>query len=178
LRQVDVPDIGFDEAHLFIMAGSWGNDTNSHNNPSPLNANSSTAQGTSTRFLLFTPPPTIPVGSTVVVKGAHFELQPPILNVPAWTQPPGTLTGSILEPGSAPPYYRTRYIRKNNQGPATHNPAAGGAWTYGLSGVPSSWVNKAAPSPPPPHSASIRFGWLHKLIASQRCISTTTLSVN
>jgi hypothetical protein len=136
-------DIGFDEAHLYAVAGSWADDSNSHNDPTPLNAGA--GQGQSTRHVIF-PRLTNGValaGATVQGFGVARQAPPAVPGgVPAWTQPPGTLAGPFVKTDPALPiYYRTRYISHTNAG--GNNPAAG--WTFALSVTPKSWPNPISP---------------------------------
>lgn len=85
-------DIGFDEVHFMVMAGSWSNqDASHHNPPTLLNPNVTTA-GQATRHVL--------VPATQV--GANLRVQA-ITALPVLTVPAGQLPGWIRQRGTISP---------------------------------------------------------------------------
>ena len=111
-------DIGFDEFQMFIMAGSYANDSNSHNvsgflNPTP-------EAGRPGRIMLF---PALSIGANQVsVNGVYGAVTQPSATgalLPAWTTPPRTtaVSNPLLPPG-----FRIRYISFSNNTTSTNPP--------------------------------------------------------
>lgn len=76
-------DIGYDETDLFVVAGCYGNDSNSHNNPWDVTI----PQGIPTRTMIF------PSAGSAQVFATLFPYLPGFF--PAWTIPPGTIDPGI-----------------------------------------------------------------------------------
>jgi hypothetical protein len=117
------PDIGWDEAHGFLNVESWGNQSISHNLPTPLDPTAPI--GSSSRLFLFDwvlysdgmgGPGNVTIYGTVVEKDYSGPPgSPPPL---AWTTtPPGTLTPAILKP-SSPLDYQLKYVSSASNCPA------------------------------------------------------------
>jgi hypothetical protein len=103
-------DLGFDELHLAIMAGSYANEDTSHNRPTPLNPSALAAQPHRYAFLPRTPNGQPIVGATVEFRDVERVVPaiPPFVP-PAWRQPPVTLDPPLLSYVN-PVGYRTQYI--------------------------------------------------------------------
>lgn len=113
-RVVDgAPDIGFDERHLLICAGSWSNDSNSHNAAGFMHPVA--AGGGSTRFLIL-PRNVTTSGGTIQVFGANRTLVVHQASLTptgqsagnGWINPPVSLNPP---PASGLPLgYRSKYV--------------------------------------------------------------------
>ncbi|HVS19340.1 MAG TPA: hypothetical protein VMT18_12115, partial [Planctomycetota bacterium] len=104
-------DIGFDEVHLGVMAGSYANGSNSHNHATHLNPSAAAAQA-ERRILLPEFALGLPVaGSTLRVKATERQAPLPIppWSPTAWSQPPITLSSPLVN-GQLPAGYQTAYI--------------------------------------------------------------------
>lgn len=104
-------DIGFDEVHLGVMAGSYANGSNSHNRTTFLNPSATASQSERRILLPITAAGSTVIGSTLRVKAAERQIALPIppWTMPAWSaQPP--LLASPLVNGSLPVGYQTAYI--------------------------------------------------------------------
>ena len=116
-------DIGFDEVHLFTMAGSYGNNSSSHNNnPTSNSLNKSAPPGKPERYVFVRGS----AGGIDLVQGnqikLHGTLEVPVFPPPAWDVPPATLSTPLVGSGY-PAGYETKYISFNNQGtPAPPTP--------------------------------------------------------
>ncbi len=104
-------DIGADEFHLAVMAGSYANGDNSHNRTTVLNPSVAASQS-ERRVLLPTSAAEAPLlNNTLRIKGA--ERQAPLPIPPAtysgWNQPPQTLASPLVHP-SLPAGFQTEYI--------------------------------------------------------------------
>ena len=107
----DNVDIGFDEVHLGVMAGSYANGSNSHNRPTHLNPSATMSQS-ERRILLPEFVLGAPVaGSTLRIKATERQVALPIppWTLPAWSQPPVTLASPLVN-GSLPVGYQSAYI--------------------------------------------------------------------
>ncbi len=109
-------DIGFDEFELFIMAGNYANDSNSHNVSGFMNP--TLEPGRPTRFMLF---PVLQISAPEVTINGVFAVQapPPVAPPPAWTQPPRTT--SVVNP-LLPVGFQTRWISFTNASTSTVPP--------------------------------------------------------
>ena len=107
-------DIGFDEFQMFIMSGSYANDSNSHNvsgflNPTP-------EPGRPQRTMIIAP---LTGGATqVLVHGANANVIAPPPSPAAWTIPP--LTTRVIN-SNLPVGFQTRWISFRDD-PATGTP--------------------------------------------------------
>ena len=111
-RVVDgLPDIGFDERHLFVCAGDGSNDSNSHNQPGFLHPGIGT--GVPRRYFIL---PDTAGGVALNIPNRSLRVYQSIL-VPA--SPPATGNGWINPPlsidrppqhGALPVDFRTKYI--------------------------------------------------------------------
>lgn len=126
-RIVDgAPDIGFDERHLLIMAGSWSNDSSSHNQPGYVHPNL-IVNGAVRQIIL----PNSAGGVSLLTAGSQLRIYvrgetpvgPPSTG-PAWINPPSSLANPPSL-ASLPLYYRTKFIAFDNNVPA---------------GVPQGWT--------------------------------------
>lgn len=132
-------DIGFDEFHLGVMAGSYANGSNSHNHTTHLNP-AATASQSHRRVLL---PSGVNganvVGATLRVKSVERQAPLPIppWTPTAWYQPPATLAAPLVD-GQLPSGYQTAYINF-------------GAEQWALTIVPSMVLGQAAPAVPIPN---------------------------
>jgi hypothetical protein len=101
-----IVDVGCDEVHGLIMAGSWANDSNSHNTPTGLNP--SAVQALSKRYMIL---PSLYSGGnvTLTINATHRKFTTLPVVVPAWTQPPQTLSSPVVNPAH-PVDFRKRYI--------------------------------------------------------------------
>jgi len=109
LRTVDgVPDLGADETHGYVCAGSYGNDSKSHNVPA-TGLSPSAPLGQATRFLILRSSAS---QQSIVLHGkAQLPPVPTPANGPtAWTQPPGTLTPALRGPATLPTDSRAQWI--------------------------------------------------------------------
>jgi hypothetical protein len=130
-------DIGFDEIDSFIVCGTWGNHSNSHNAPPPL-LQPTAQQGRAQRMFIFDSEfanrPCLLHGSGAV------PANPP----PAWFRPPETLATPMTNPAAPPglPAERkTKYIRFTDTGTTPTGPAG---WS-----VPGGTMGAVSFSPPP-----------------------------
>lgn len=98
------PDIGFDEVHLSVMAGSYANHSYSHNRAGTLNSQVVDEQDTRFLFLRETEPGspgallmgrTLRFASNEIIPGSGYR---------AWTRPPGSLTAPSSQASSLPGY--------------------------------------------------------------------------
>jgi hypothetical protein len=130
LRVVDsAPDLGFDEVQLGVMAGSYANNSYSHNRSGILNPFVPDEQQTRFLFLRRLVPGgfdplegrTLRLVSNEIVAGSSFR---------AWTNPPGSLTAPLPQAGS-PAGYDLRFTEV----------VAGGAvpWMQGFSATIPTW---------------------------------------
>lgn len=110
-------DVGFDEVHLFSMAGSYGNASNSHNHVGTLNPTAPPGKPERYAFVRRSAGGiTLAQGNQIKLHGTQEAPQyPPMGPLPAWTLPPGVLA-TPLENTGLPVDYRTKYISYNNQG--------------------------------------------------------------
>jgi len=136
------PDIGADETHGYVVAGSWGNDAISHNNPA-TNLSPTAAQGQISRRLLLD----FNASNQLMVINGKTRLQtasPPN----AWTQPPATLTPPTQGPTSLLPDYRTQWIAFGNTG-QTPTPWYSGAQPTGqdIDNYRPSWMISVTSQP-------------------------------
>ncbi len=99
-------DLGFDETHLSVIAGSYANHSLSHNGAGFLNPYADTEQ--STRFVFL---PTSPSGAGLDLTGLTLSFvsneKPAAVPPPypaAWTQPPDSLPSPVPQPNSLPSY--------------------------------------------------------------------------
>jgi hypothetical protein len=99
-------DLGFDETHLCVIAGSYANHSFSHNQSSFLNPYAENEQAT--RFILL---PEFAAGGTQLLDGRTLSFitnekpaTPPPPKPPAWTQPPESLPNPVPQPNSLPGY--------------------------------------------------------------------------
>ncbi len=115
-RTVDgIPDLGADETHGYVCAGSYGNDSKSHNVP-PTGLAPNTAPGRATRYLILR---SSAQQQSIVIHG-KATLPPvptPVSGPPAWTQPPGTLTPALRGPSSLPADSRSQWITFSDPSP-------------------------------------------------------------
>ena len=111
----DQIDIGFDEIHMLVMAGSYGNDSNAHNDNSlPTNVlHPSAAPGSVTRRMIL---PALFSSQTIRINGTMSTVVPAGLAVPGWIQPPVTLTPALVDPNGVGGY-EVKYIAQNNPAP-------------------------------------------------------------
>ncbi len=120
------PDIGFDEVHFLTMAGSYGNDSNSHNVPN-AQLNPDAAPGQPVRYLIA---PRV-AGGVAMAGGdrmrLHYKRAP--VSSTAWNQPPATLPRSVWNP-SLSIDYDWKYVG--------FGPLAPRIWIY--SGIPTSYL--------------------------------------
>ena len=103
----DAIDIGADEIHFLVMAGSYGNSSNSHNAPGALNPDATT--GHPDRYTLIREsagPVSVSIGNQLKVHGVQVQ---PVLPPTAWARPPGVLISPIINT-NLPGGYRTKYI--------------------------------------------------------------------
>lgn len=114
----DAIDIGADEIHLFTMTGSWGIDSQSHNEvPSLLNPDAST--GVTKRAMILPEVVNTSLG-TVNMMGktlrVHGVIRAPASSTPpAWSFQPPALVDPASNP-NLPRDYRTKYITFSNPG--------------------------------------------------------------
>lgn len=112
------PDIGFDEVHLGVMAGSYANHSYSHNRSGSLNSQVVDEQDTRFLFLRENEP-----GTLVPLAGRTLELISneivPSGNYRAWTNPPGSSSPGPIQQGSSVAGYDLRYtvVTAQNQVP-------------------------------------------------------------
>lgn len=104
--------LGFDEIQWRSVAGNYGNESNSHNQPGGLHPDAAT--GTTTRYILTSMSITTPAGTQTLTNGDTVNLfstsQAPAANfLPAWLQPPATLA-TPGNSGSLPLGYQSKYI--------------------------------------------------------------------
>ena len=104
-------DIGFDEVHLGVMAGSYANGSNSHNRTTHLNPSATTSQSERRILLPTTAAGSTVIGSTLRVKATERQVALPIppWSLTAWSQPPVTLASPLVN-GSLPVGFQTAYI--------------------------------------------------------------------
>jgi hypothetical protein len=123
-------DIGCDEMHMLIMAGSWANDSKGHNdNALPKShLHPSAPPGAVERQIITLP---LFASQTIQINGTMSTppQQPPVLS--AWSQPPVTLVPALNDAGAVPGY-KTRYINQTNPAP-TPTP-----WSFAGAGL-TSW---------------------------------------
>ncbi len=112
------PDIGFDEAHLVVVAGSYANHCFSHNRAAYLNPFVEDEQDD--RFVLL---PVTAVGGSHFLDGRRVAFRSnerippnPPDNGPAWTTPPGSLAQPTTQVGS-PAGYDLLFTSTGNQLP-------------------------------------------------------------
>ncbi|MBI5434005.1 MAG: hypothetical protein HZA52_14330 [Planctomycetes bacterium] len=126
-------DVGFDEVGSFIMAGSWSNDSISHNHTTAL---APTATVGMPRRYVILPDLFVSSGGSsyqVQINGTQRFLSalsatgfPQVINPPpAWTVPPAALPTPVVDP-TLPVDFRTRYINLTNP-PAQQVPTP---WSY------------------------------------------------
>ena len=104
-------DIGFDEFHLGVMAGSYANGSSSHNHTTFLNPSAAASQAERRVLLPTTTAGTTVLNATLRVKAAERQVALPIppWTMPAWSaQPP--LLASPLVNGQLPAGFQTAYI--------------------------------------------------------------------
>jgi len=104
------PDIGFDETHLLIVAGSHGNDSLSHNlinTPALLNAKA--PPGITKRYFI------LPIQAVNGSATMNARIRTPVAPVSAWTTPPGVISPLGFNQ-NLPPDFQTQYISFNNPG--------------------------------------------------------------
>ncbi|MBI4884927.1 MAG: hypothetical protein HY826_12825 [Actinobacteria bacterium] len=101
-------DVGFDEVHSFVMAGSYGNDSFSHNQPTFLNP---VAKAGRDLRMVIVPASFVGGAQPVDVKvyATQWPIPLPIPTMPGWSQPPRTL-GLPVADSSKPVEYNLRYI--------------------------------------------------------------------
>ena len=113
-----LPDIGHDEIHLAVMAGSYGNHSNSHNQAGSLHPFAAT--GASTRFVILADQ----VGNDPLL-GDHLKINGAILTPSAspvaWTIPPPALGVPVVDP-NLPSDFQTKYISFNSGNPPPPTP--------------------------------------------------------
>ena len=119
-------DIGFDEFQMFIMSGSYANDSNSHNvsgflNPTPT-------AGLPIRTMVV--PRFTGNSNELVVHGTNGSVPVPPPTPFAWIQPPRTT--AVAGPG-LPPGFSTRWIS------FADNPATGTPTPWNSAGAPG-WI--------------------------------------
>jgi hypothetical protein len=104
-------DIGFDEFHLGVMAGSYANGSNSHNKTTHLNPSAAASQAERRILLPTTATGTTLLGATLRVKATERQVALPIppWTMPAWSQPPVTLAAPLIN-GQLPAGYQAAYI--------------------------------------------------------------------
>jgi hypothetical protein len=110
------PDLGHDEIHLLIMAGSYSDNSTSHHTPGFLAPDLPVAG--SERYVIvrrYTPAADLAVGNLIQVNGT---VETPLDPQTGWTQPPGTLVPATTKQ-SLPMDYRTKWIRFANAGLST-----------------------------------------------------------
>jgi hypothetical protein len=130
------PDAGFDERHLFLCAGSWSNDSNSHNEPGFLHPGVST--GDRTRYFIL---PNIAAGvalnvpnrSLRVYQTEQFVTSPPG-GGNAWVNPPTSLSSPVNAP-ALPTDHRTKYIAFTQAQPWSDQSLTGASGTYAPLGI-------------------------------------------
>ena len=131
-----------------IACGSWGDDSNSHNNPSAL-LQPGAIQGKPDRLFIF---------------DRAFQSQPctihgsgmiPQSNPPAWKRPPETLASPVINP-ALPPWHQTRHIRFTDAGPTPTGPAGTG-WTFGAGAMLETFFLPPAILRPPGNPISRAF---------------------
>ena len=128
------PDLGADETHAYIAAGSYGNDSVSHNLPATNLAPNAASGQSMRRLLLFG----AASQNLVVINGKAVVPVGPTTAHPAWTQPPGTLTPPTVR-GSLPQDLRTAWITFNNPAPVP-TPWQNGTMPAMVTYVPP-WIN-------------------------------------
>ena len=112
------PDIGFDEFQMFIMAGNYANDSNSHNLSGFMNP--TVEAGRANRVMLF---PLGVGGANLVRINGVYAVQAPFPPAPApppaWQQPPRT--NRVINP-LLPLGFQTRYISFSNSSTSSSPP--------------------------------------------------------
>jgi hypothetical protein len=128
------PDVGFDERHGLIVAGSWGNDSISHNSP-PAGIQPNAAQGRLRRYFIM--PDSVTNYSSIYGTVVAPATPSPV----AWSfPPPGGLNPPIVDLVASQPDFRTQYVSFNGACP-TPTP-----WPTGGAVIPSSnpWSSPVA----------------------------------
>ena len=105
------PDLGHDEIHLLIMAGSYSDNSTSHHQPGFLAPD--LPVGSVDRYVFVrrhTPGVDLAVGNLIKINGTdETPLNPQV----GWSQPPGTLVPATVKQ-SLPVDYQTKWIRFAN----------------------------------------------------------------
>ncbi len=114
-RSIGEVDIGFDECHMMVMAGTWANLSNSHNLPD-LSIDPNLGTGAARRMILFSRQL---AGGQVTINGTKVAYSPA-----PWGHQPGTKFPPSTD-GSLPAFYQKKYISFSNN--PTSNPAM--PWT-------------------------------------------------
>ncbi len=142
-------DIGCDEAHLMVMAGSYANDSTVHNSNDPATHSGfntlhpSVSNGFLERHLIF-PKDAVSVGDLAGRDVTVFQ-KAQLVNYDAngnpvsfgWVNPPESLANPSYAAASSAPFpLRWKYILFDNFGPAEGMP---GAWAFSLPQNPLSW---------------------------------------
>ena len=126
------------EFQLFIMSGSYANDSNSHNLSGFMNP--TMENGRPLRHMIFT---RLQAGATEISVNGVFAVQapPPAAPPPAWIQPPRT---TRVVTAGLPAGYDIRWISFNNTSTSTVPPMGTAMpWTTGTTGL----VNVSYPVP-------------------------------
>lgn len=136
-RGVDsAPDLGADETHGYLSAGSYGSGSKSHNNPA-VGLSPSAAQGRPFRQLIMRQSAS---QQLIVIHGkATLSPVPTPPNPPspqAWTQPPGTLTPAIVGPAPLPRDSKKQWITFSD--PTTPPDPTPTPWRSGV--MPPIWT--------------------------------------
>ncbi len=131
-RVIRQPDVGFDEANVFIMCGNYANHDNSHNLP-PRNGttpifNAAVGTGQQLRYVMIPNllPGSGPAGPSFAGSQMKFwAVEQTPTSAPewskAWTQPPGTLASAIYD-ANKETFFQLQYINFNNNPPYVSNP--------------------------------------------------------
>jgi hypothetical protein len=106
-RIVGDVDIGFDECHMMVMAGTWANVSNSHNLPD-LGIDPNLGTGTGRRIILLSRQL---VGDQVTIHGTKVAY-----STTPWIVQPGVLDPPTINLG-LPAFYRSQYISFLNDPP-------------------------------------------------------------
>ena len=104
------PDVGFDERHGLISAGSWGNDSISHN-MAPAGIQPNASPGRARRYFIMP-------ASVTNYTSLFGVVVAPAVPADAWSfPPPGALNPRIDDPLATLVDYKTQYVSLNGACP-------------------------------------------------------------
>ena len=114
------PDVGFDERHGLIVAGSFGNETISHNDP-PAGIQPTATLGRAKRVFIMP----ANVASPVILHGNSAAPTSPVPT--AWAYPPPSALSLPVIDATAQVDFKTKWVSFNNRCPAPTPWPTGGA---------------------------------------------------